>query len=65
MILCGEGFGAGQQFGGGQHFVDQADAEGFVGLDHVAGEHDLQGAALADEARQALRATVAGDDVRA
>jgi hypothetical protein len=60
--LVGEGFGAGKKFGGGHHLIHQADSEGFIGLYHVAGEKNLQGAAFADKARQALRAAIAGDD---
>ena len=58
----GEGFGAGQELGGGHDLIDQADAEGFGGVDHVSGEEDFEGAAFADEARQALGASVAGDE---
>ena len=47
---------------GGDDFVDEADAEGFGGVDHGAGEDHFERGAGADEAGQALGAAVAGDE---
>ena len=41
--------------------VHEPDAERFVGVHRAAGQDHLQRARLADRARQALRAAVAGD----
>ena len=48
-----------QQLGGGHDAIHQPDAKRFLRVDHFAGEQQLQRAALADEARQPLRAAVA------
>ena len=45
--------------------VDEADAIGLLGADHVAGQDELQGAALADQPRQTLRSAAARDEARA
>ena len=58
----GQCAGAGEEFGGRYKFVDQADAEGFCGVDKLRGEHDAEGGAAADEAGEALGSAVAGDE---
>src|SRR5712672_1871338 len=57
--LLQDGLGASDEIGGGDNFVDEADAIGFLGRDRFAGEDQLQRTALADQARQALRAATA------
>ena len=54
--------GACDELSGGNDLVDQADAIGLLRVDHLAGENQLQGAALSDQPRQALRAAVARND---
>src|SRR5205823_1797964 len=44
------------------HLVHQADAVGFVGVDHVAGEDQAEGVTLADQPRQSLRAAIPRGD---
>ena len=58
----GKGAGAGQEVDGGNDFVDQAEAEGFGGIDDLSGEHHAESRTAADEAGETLRATVAGDE---
>ena len=55
-------FGAGDQIGGGNDFVDQSDAPGFLGTDDFAGKDELQGSAFANQSRQPLCSTGAGQD---
>ena len=54
----------GHQLIGGNDFVHQADALRFLGADAIAGEDQLQRFPLAEEARHALRAAVAGNDAQ-
>src|SRR5882757_4285551 len=51
--------GARNQFGGRHDLVDEPDPIGFLRADHLAGENELQGAALSHQPRQALRAAAA------
>ena len=51
--------GARDQISGRHDFVDEPDAVGLLRADHLSGEDELQGAALSDQARQALRAAAA------
>src|SRR5512135_2507812 len=60
--FAGEGFSAGDEFGGGDHLIDKADAEGFLRVDNGASEEELERGAAADETRKTLRATVSGDE---
>ncbi len=60
--LMGEGFGTGHEFGGGQDFIDEADAEGFLRGDDLAGEQQLERGAAAGEAGQSLGAAVSGQE---
>src|SRR5258707_103792 len=53
--LLQDGFGARDQIGGRDDFVDEPDAIGFLRADHLSGEDELQGATLADQPRQPLR----------
>ena len=46
----GQGGGAGSEVGGGDDEIDEAEAEGFLGVDGVGEEGDFQGFAQADEA---------------
>src|SRR5882672_283555 len=57
--LLQDRLGASDEIGRGDDFVDEANAIGFLGRDRLAGENELQRAALADQARQALRAAAA------
>src|SRR6185437_6302837 len=50
---------------GGNDFIHKTDAESFVCVDGLPGEHHLQRGAAADEAWKALRAAVAGQDAEA
>ncbi len=52
----------GRSSAAGGYFVDQADAEGFGGIDDLGGEHEAEGGAAADEAGEALGSAVAGDE---
>ena len=45
----------------GDDFIDEADAEGFGGVDHGSGKDHFERGARADEAGKALGATVAGN----
>lgn len=58
----GEGLGTGQEVSGWNDFVDEAETEGFGGIDDLSGEHHAEGGAGADEAGETLRAAVAGDE---
>ena len=53
-----------QHLARGHDLVGQAEAERFLSVDHVAGQDQLEGLALPDDARQALRAAPAGDDAQ-
>ena len=55
-------FGARDEVCRRHDFVDEPDAVGLLRADHFAGEDELQGAAFADQARQALRAAAAGKE---
>src|SRR5258706_4665520 len=57
--LLQDRLGASDEIGRGDNFVDEADAIGLRGRDRFAGEDQLQRTALADQARQALRAATA------
>ena len=57
--LAQDCFGARDQIGRRDDLVDEADAVGFLGPDHAAGEDQLERAALADDARQSLGAAAA------
>jgi len=46
----------------GDDFVDEADAKGFGSVDDGASEDHFEGWAAADEAREALAATIAGNE---
>src|SRR6266404_3090474 len=52
--LLQDGFGAGNQIGSGNDFVDQTDAIRFLGTDDFAGKDELQGPAFANQTRQPL-----------
>ena len=54
--------GRGEQFGCGNDLIDQADAESFRGGNDVCGEDEAQCGGTADEPRQPLRRSVAGQD---
>jgi len=56
--LC-DCFRARHQLGGGHHFVHEADAQGFTGIDGIAGEQQLERGGAAHQARQPLRAAPA------
>ena len=58
-ILLQDRFGARDQIGRRNDFVDEPDAIGLLRADHLSGEDELQGAALADQPRQTLRAAAA------
>ena len=60
--LLQDRFGARDQVGGRNDFVDQPDAVGLLRADHLAGQNELQGAALADQPRQPLRAAAARNE---
>ena len=60
-IFLQNGLGARDQIGGRNDLVDQPDAIGFLRADHLSGQNELQGATLADQPRQSLRATAARD----
>src|SRR4029077_14975541 len=50
------------QLRGGNDLVDETDAVGLLGGDRVPGEDELQGPALADQAREPLRPAASGED---
>ena len=59
----------GRQFLGGRHElliggypIDQTDLKGFPGIDDIAGQQQLGGTSLSNQARQSLGAAGAGDD---
>jgi 6,7-dimethyl-8-ribityllumazine synthase len=58
----GEDLGTNHQVGGGDDFFGEAEAQSFGGGDDFGGEHELERGAAADEAGEALRAAVAGDE---
>src|SRR5581483_34091 len=62
--LVGNCFGAGDEVRLGDYFIDQADAVRLLGSDHLAAEDELHGQTLAYQARQALRASIAGNDAQ-
>src|SRR6266516_223006 len=55
-------FGAADQIGGGNDFVDQTDEPGLLGTDDFAGKDELQGPAFANQTRQPLCSAGAGQD---
>src|SRR5438552_3734881 len=55
-------FGAADQIGGGNDFVDQTDAPGLLGTDDFAGKDELQGPAFANQTRQPLCSAGARQD---
>ena len=57
-----EGVGTLTGCDGFDNFIDQADAQGLGGVDDLAGEEEFEGCSATDQARQALRTAVAGDD---
>ena len=54
--------GACDQISGWNDFVDEPDAIGLLRADHLSGKNELQGAALPDQPRQALRSTAARNE---
>ena len=52
----------GQEQVGLDDLLDEADAQGLLGPDHLAGQEEVEGVAQADEPGQALRPGVAGDE---
>ena len=56
------GFRGGNQFGGLDDAIDEADAQRFVGGNHFAGKNHFVRHTLAAQAREPLRAAVAGHD---
>ena len=58
----GEGTDSWEEVGGGDYFVDEAQAEGFRGVDDLRSEHEAERGAAANEACEALGSTVAGDE---
>jgi 6,7-dimethyl-8-ribityllumazine synthase len=46
----------------GEDFVDEADAEGFGGRDHLSGEEEFEGCRGADQTGEPLGSTVTGDE---
>ena len=54
--------GVGQEPVGGNHAVDQPDPPGLLGVDHAAGEQQLERPAAADQPREPDRAAVARTD---
>ena len=54
--------GARDQIGGRNDLVDQPDAIGLLRADHLSGQNELQGAALADQPRQSLRSAAARNE---
>ena len=61
-ILLQDGFGARDQIGGRNDLVDEPDAIGLLRADHLSGQDELQGAALADQPRQPLRSAAARNE---
>src|SRR5258708_9019357 len=62
--LLQDRLGASDEIGRGDNFVDQADAIGFLRRDRFAREDQLQRTALADQARQPLRAATASQQAQ-
>src|SRR3954454_10580619 len=60
--LLQDGLGARDQFGGRNDLVDQPDTIGLLRADHLAGEDELERAALADQPRQPLRSAAARNE---
>jgi len=54
--------GARHQVGCWEDFFDEAEAEGFCGVDNGGGEHQAEGLAAADEAGEALGSAIARDE---
>ena len=50
------------RFAGRHDPIYEADAKRLGGVDHLAGEQELEGASLADESREPLRSAVAWHD---
>ena len=50
-------FGSSDQIGSGNHLVDEPDAIGFLGIDDLAGENELQCAPFSDQSWQTLRSS--------
>src|SRR5712671_312178 len=57
-------FGAADQIGGGNDFVDQTDAPGLLGTDDFAGKDELQAPAFANQTRQPLCSAGARQDAK-
>src|SRR5580704_13690346 len=60
--LLQDGFGARDQISRRDDFVDEADPIGLLRADHFSGQNELQGAAFADQAWQALRSASARNE---
>ena len=60
--LLQDRFGARDQISRRNDLVDEPDAIGLLRADHLAGQDELQGAALADQPRQPLRSAAAGNE---
>src|SRR5438552_1066592 len=57
--LVQDRFGACDEIGRRNDLVDQPDAMGLLRADHLSGQYELQGAALAHQPRQSLRSAAA------
>src|SRR5882672_3848137 len=60
--LVHDRFGARDEIGCRHHLIDQAHAIGVLRRDHLSTQDELQGAALADQTRQALRSAAARNE---
>src|SRR6266567_7825689 len=60
--LLQNGLGARDQISRWNDFVDQPDTISFLRADHLSGQNELQGAALADQPRQPLRSAAARNE---
>src|SRR5712691_2464360 len=60
--LVQDRFGAGDQIGRRNHFVDEPDTKGLLRADHLPGKNELERAALADQPRQTLRSAAARNE---